>query len=66
MKLRRMKRALLPACLLLLAVMGGCAGNGGPVELTKFPAAPVEYQNYDQVYHPREGHRTTRSASPGN
>ncbi len=57
MKLRSMKRAFLPACLLLLAVMGGCAGNGGPVELTKFPAAPVEYQNYDQVYHPLEGHQ---------
>jgi hypothetical protein len=55
-----MKRNLLPACFMLLALLGGCAVNGGEIELTRFPASPVEYQNYNQAYHPLEGHQPTK------
>lgn len=39
-----------------LALLGACAVPD-PI-LSRFPATPVEYQNYDQLYHPIEGHQS--------
>jgi hypothetical protein len=54
------KRNLLSACLMALAMLSGCAGTGGEVVLTPFPASAVEYRNYAQVYHPLEGHQPNK------
>ncbi len=53
-------RNLLPACLILIAMLCGCAAGVREIKLTKFPASPVEYRNYDQVYHPIEGHQPSK------
>jgi hypothetical protein len=51
---------LLASSLLLLAILCGCAMDARRITLTTFPATPVEYRNYRQVYHPIEGHQPTK------
>lgn len=55
-----MNRNLVALSLMLLAPLWGCAGGVAPIELTKFSPSPVEYRNYDQVYHPIEGHQPSK------
>lgn len=54
------KRCRLAAGLFLAAFLFGCAGGAGQIALTTFPTAPVEFRNYDQVYHPIEGHQPAK------
>ncbi|MFN3912946.1 hypothetical protein, partial [Hyphomonas sp.] len=55
-----MNRNLVALSLMLLAPLCGCAGGAAPIQLTKFSPTPVEYRNYDQVYHPIEGHQPSK------
>ncbi|MEX1251621.1 MAG: hypothetical protein WEA77_10555 [Hyphomonas sp.] len=55
-----MTRNLPAASLILIAMLCGCAMSISEIALTKFPASPVEYRNYNQVYHPLEGHQPSK------
>lgn len=55
-----MIRKLSPAALVAAALLHACVLPPPEVKLTPFPAATVEYQNYDQLYHPIEGTQPTK------
>ncbi|MBA3069611.1 MAG: hypothetical protein FP825_14150 [Hyphomonas sp.] len=50
-----MIRNFIPASLIAIVFLVGCAAGIRDIELTTFPPTPVEYRNYEQVYHPIEG-----------
>lgn len=55
--MRSKSHKLLPAILVLTNLLCGCAAGPQPTELTKFSPLPVELREYDQPYHPIEGHQ---------
>jgi hypothetical protein len=57
---RRMIRRLVPAGLLAMLLISSCTAGPAAVVLTPFPVEPVEYRNYDQVYHPIEGYQASK------
>jgi len=55
-----MIRCRLPVNLLFVLLLAGCAAVPARIALTAFPSERVEYGNYDQVYHPIEGHQPAK------
>lgn len=55
--MRSNSRILLLAILAPIAFLWSCTTGRQNIELTKFSPLPVEYAQYDQAYHPIEGHQ---------
>lgn len=55
--MRSKSHNLLPAILVLATLLCACASGSEPIVLTKFSPSPVERLDYDQTYHPIEGHQ---------
>lgn len=51
---------LVLASVLAVMVLSGCTSPPAPVVLTPFPVEPVERYNYNQIYHPIEGHQPSK------